>query len=116
MHKLMSKPITRESFEIDDFCEESCIIKERDHTSTFTVNELLYILESVSNITNIDFQINTESGMYIPCTWREPYFVNSGTRALSCKITAIEAIDINDDEDDPDWGYLIIIKTWSSHN
>ena len=98
---------------IDDFCEGSCIIKKRDHTSTFTVNEMLYILESVSNTSNIDFQINTESGMYIPCTWREPYFVNSGTRALSCKITDIEAINITDDEDNPDWEYLIIIKTFA---
>lgn len=114
----MKNPYTNEHIFalIDDFCENSCVIKDKNHTSTFTVNELLYVLENVAYITSIELQINTEMGMYIPCTWKEPYFVDSSTRRMQCKITGIEPFDINDDEDNPDWEYLIIIKTWTPHN
>ena len=108
----MRKPLTKKQVfaYIDAFCNGSWILKGKSHSSTFTVNELVYCLESISHASNIDFQINNDIGMYIPCTWREPYFIDSATRGMHCEITDIESINVAED-DDPDWEYLIIIKT-----
>lgn len=108
----MGKPLTKKQVfaYIDAFCNGSRILKDKSHNSTFTVNELVYCLESISHASNIDFQINNDIGMYIPCTWREPYFIDSATRGMLCEITNIEPINVAE-EDDPDWEYLIVIKT-----
>ena len=109
----MRKPLTKKQIfaYIDDFCDGSWVLKNKSHASTFTVNELVYCLESISHASNIDFQINNETGMYIPCTWREPYFIDSATRGMHCEIVSVEPINIADEEEAPDWEYLIVITT-----
>ena len=54
------------------------ILKNKNHKSVFTINELLYCIESIKSINGRAFnlQINTTDGMYIPCCDTEAYFVD----------------------------------------
>ena len=110
----MKKAYTKEYIfsEINDFLENSCVLKNKTVTSVFTVNQLLYLVESVKDINGpgMDLQINTNEGMYIPCECNEPYFVDINTRSKKVQIKDIEIYDNAEDEEDPDWVYLIIVK------
>lgn len=95
---------------INSFSTESCILKGKQYDSEWTVNELLYCLESVASINNeLYFSINTTDGMYIPCE-SGPYFVNSETRAQHVKICEIEPYDISPNEDGSKWVYVVIVE------
>lgn len=98
--------------EINDFLDTSCVIRNKTSNSIFTVNELLYCIESVKDINGpaMNLQINTDRGMFIPCECNEPYFVDVSTRSKKVRIEDVEIYNGNEDEEDPDWVYLIILK------
>ena len=110
----MKKPYTKKYIlaEINDFCESSQILGGKNSRSIFTINELLYCIESLRNNNGPSFniQINSIDGAFIPCFANEPYFVDIQTRSKKVRIRDVEIYDEMEDEDNPDWTYLLIIE------
>ena len=94
---------------INEYTEGSIILKGKSFEGEWTVNELLYALESIMYINDdLNFSINEVSGIYIPCD-RGPYLVPSTTRAEHIKIIGVESYDISA-TNSPKYLYLIIVK------
>lgn len=90
---------------IDEQAKRLSIIKNKTHTSEWTVNELIYCLEYIDYeaTTYLTIQLDSTS---IPISGGCPVFVPSNIRAKHIKIIDVEVYNIPCDISDIDEEYI----------
>lgn len=106
--KLTKKMIYKNMLEV---CSKSNVLKNVTEVErTWRLNDLIYCLELLDYNCNIQVQINTQSGMYIPIDGSIPVYIPASLRSQMVDVVDLEIYKEDEDDEKSRDIYLLIVQ------